>query len=144
MDCYRAALDIDEAHAIAYGQLGGALVETGDAESAVESFRKAASLDPSSARMHTRLIFAMELDSRFDMAAIFLERKRWWRRHGRAWARLIEPHENDPDPNRRIRVGYFSPSFRHHSASMAFERIVIGHDRRRFEVVCYSERNFLV
>ena len=43
-----------------------------------------------------------------------------------------------PAPERRLRVGYVSADFRHHSAASAFLPILRSHDRSQVEVVCYS------
>src|SRR5262249_12405067 len=56
----------------------------------------------------------------------------------RPLAGLIQPHANRPDPERRLRVGYVSADFRHHSAAIAFLAILERHDPGVVEVVCYS------
>src|SRR5581483_9633989 len=47
-------------------------------------------------------------------------------------------HANDPDPERRIVLGYVSSDFRHHSAAHVFGAVLRRHDHAAFEVVCYS------
>ncbi len=41
------------------------------------------------------------------------------------------------DPERRIRIGYFSPDLRNHSVGYFASPILKHHDRERFEVFCY-------
>lgn len=48
-------------------------------------------------------------------------------------------HGNDPDPRRRLRVGYVSPNFREHPVSRFFEPALANHTRDKFEVYCYSD-----
>jgi hypothetical protein len=43
-----------------------------------------------------------------------------------------------PDPEKRIVVGYVSSDFRSHSAGLAFVPVLRNHDRREFEIICYS------
>ena len=47
-------------------------------------------------------------------------------------------HQNDRDPDRRLRIGYVSPDFRAHAVSFFIEPLLEGHDRARVEVFCYS------
>jgi len=48
-------------------------------------------------------------------------------------------HNNDPDPNRRLRIGYISPDFRMNVVSQSFEPFLDGHDREQFEVCGYGK-----
>jgi predicted O-linked N-acetylglucosamine transferase (SPINDLY family) len=68
----------------------------------------------------------------------FAERRRWNERYGRPAAVHIRPHDNDRDPERRLRVGYVSADFREHSAAMVFGPVVLSHDPAAVEVVCYA------
>jgi predicted O-linked N-acetylglucosamine transferase (SPINDLY family) len=63
----------------------------------------------------------------------------------RRWAARFAPsglacsdHLNDPDPDRRIRVGYMSGDFRTHATAYATELILAGHDRRQVEIFGYG------
>jgi predicted O-linked N-acetylglucosamine transferase (SPINDLY family) len=51
------------------------------------------------------------------------------------------PRPDDCDPGRRIKVGYVSADFRSHSAALFFKPILLHHDKRSFEVTCYSCSN---
>ncbi|MFP3325644.1 hypothetical protein R0K05_21540, partial [Planococcus sp. SIMBA_160] len=47
-------------------------------------------------------------------------------------------HANDPDPDRRLRVGYVSADFRAHSVARFFEPLLRAHDRSNVEIFIYS------
>jgi len=47
-------------------------------------------------------------------------------------------HNNIPDPDRKLRIGYISPDFRSHPVAYFFESLLDGHDRRVVEVYAYS------
>ena len=62
----------------------------------------------------------------------------------RDWARVHAPahlarqqHANDPDPNRRLRIGYISSAFSLTSNLYNFEPIIENHDRSKVEVFGY-------
>ncbi len=48
-------------------------------------------------------------------------------------------HNNDPDPNRKLRIAYISPDFRMNVVSQSFEPFLDGHNRERFEVFGYGK-----
>lgn len=63
----------------------------------------------------------------------------------RKWARKYLPmnvarksHDNNPDPDRRLRIGYISPDFRKNVVASSFEPFLDGHDRQNFEVFGYG------
>ncbi len=61
----------------------------------------------------------------------------WDRRHGHP---LETPaaHNNEPSPDRRLRIGYVSADFRRHVVGYQLLPLLREHDRRHFEVFCYS------
>src|SRR5262249_12025745 len=61
----------------------------------------------------------------------------WVQQH--APARLGTCHSNESSPERRLRIGYVSPDFRHHSVAFFLEPILAYHDLQQVEVFCYAE-----
>jgi protein O-GlcNAc transferase len=60
---------------------------------------------------------------------------------GQEISRKIGPcwdHSNDPDPGRRLRVGFLSPDFRRNSTAIPFEMFLDGADRSRVEIYAYG------
>lgn len=47
-------------------------------------------------------------------------------------------HTNEKTLNRRLKVGYVSPDFRRHSVVYFIEGILNSHNRKHFEIFCYS------
>ena len=60
-----------------------------------------------------------------------------WAKHQTA-VHNIAPHRNNPDPDRRLRIGILSPDFKYCSALMALELHLDGFDRDRTEVYGYG------
>jgi predicted O-linked N-acetylglucosamine transferase (SPINDLY family) len=52
-------------------------------------------------------------------------------------AEPVRPH--DPDPDRRLRIGYVSPDFRWHPVAQFARPVLAAHDREQVEVICYAE-----
>ena len=53
-------------------------------------------------------------------------------------ARRYFDYANDLQPQRRLRVGYVSPDFRHHVCAQFIEPLLANHDKSQVEVFCYS------
>ncbi|HZO46536.1 MAG TPA: tetratricopeptide repeat protein [Xanthobacteraceae bacterium] len=92
--------------------------------------------------VHSNLIFALNFDPALTAADHQAERGRWNAMYGSQFSRFIQPHRNDPEPNRRLRIGYVSSHFRHQAATYAFASAILGRDPEKFEVVCYSDTSY--
>ena len=46
--------------------------------------------------------------------------------------------DHDPDPARRLKIGYVSSDFRNHSVSFFIVPLIEAHDRKAVEIYCYS------
>ena len=113
--------------------LGVARASCGDLLGAIEEYRAALAIDPRYAMAHSNLIFT--LDCLGDDDAAQEARQAFNQIHGRV-TRL--GHINQKRPDRRLRVGYVSGDYQHHSAAFVFKPVLEHHDRDRFEVFCYS------
>jgi predicted O-linked N-acetylglucosamine transferase (SPINDLY family) len=134
---HRIALPRLKDQARCLSNLALALQTQGRHRDAESCLRQALALRPDYASGHSNLLFA--LNYRDDLAAetIFEEYRQWNARHAQAAAapRFV----NDPDPDRRLRVGYVSPDFRQHSVALFAEPLLAAHDRAAIELFCYGE-----
>ncbi len=133
--CYQAAVQLRPDFALAYFNLANIFLKCGEHRSAEQSFRKALAMSPLPSAVHSSLLHVLNYFSS-DPQELYLEHRRWQQAH----FPTTEPvsHENQPDPARRLRVGYVSADFRKHSVAYFIEPLLKGHDRARFEVYCYS------
>jgi predicted O-linked N-acetylglucosamine transferase (SPINDLY family) len=136
--CLRA-LEIDPDYADALNNLGVFYKDRGQLDFALESLRKAAQLSPHDARYQSNLIYATCLHPDCDGKEILEQCLEWDRRHGAPLKRLIVRHDNDPSPDRKLRIGYISPDFRNHVVSWNLLPLLREHDRETFEVFCYGD-----
>lgn len=136
---YSSALALRPLFAGALTNLGNAYVDLGRPAEALQCHRRAVAVDPAFDAAQSNLIFALNFDPAAGPDDHRRERLRFGEMHpvpppsvGAAAAVRFEP-------DRRLRVGYVSAHFRHQAATYAFAPVIINHDRRMFDVYCYSD-----
>ncbi|MBI3709751.1 MAG: tetratricopeptide repeat protein [Proteobacteria bacterium] len=117
--------------------LGTACLKQGRLDDALDPLRRALEMQPELTVAHDNLIFTLDFDPRIDLAGALAERRRWAERYARPLTAVAAPHRNDPDPERRLRVGYVSADFKRHSAADCLLPIIATHSAS-VEVYCYS------
>ena len=122
----------------AHNNLGVALRGLGYNLAAEDAYREAVRLDPGHSSAHSNLIFTLDFNPAYGVADHQAERRRWHDQHAAPLAPKSESFHNDPDPERRLRIGYVSADFRRHSAANGFGPMILSHDRDRYDVVCYA------
>jgi len=138
---YHKALKLKSDYVKAHSNLGTALKDQGRLEEAMAAYNRALELKPDYADVHSNLLFSMHYDARYTQRDIVAESRRWDAIHAVPCSpdERTHPTDPDPDPDRRLRVGYVSPDFREHSVSYFLAPVIAGHDRGSFEVFCYAE-----
>ena len=132
------AIAIDSALADAHFHLARALFGRAEVHASIASFRRAIEINPNHLFAHSGLIFAMPYVSGYSQRAIDSEARAWAKRHVASLAAHMVPHQNDPSPDRRLRVGYLSGDFCLHPVANFFVPILEHHDRNELELFCYS------
>jgi predicted O-linked N-acetylglucosamine transferase (SPINDLY family) len=135
---YRQALRLKPDLAEAYYNLGIALMNVGRFDEAIAACRQAIGLKPDYALAHSLLVFILHYYPGYDGQAILAEHRHWARVHAEPLKKLIRPHTNNRDPDRRLRIGYVSPDFREHVVAQNLLPLLREHDHRQVEVFCYS------
>ena len=118
--------------------LGTALMLANQSDRSIVHYRRGLAIRPDDRDVHSNLIFILDHALNAGMEEHQAERKRWDERHGKRWAPSHPVRPRDADPDRRLRIGYVSADFRHHSAASVFGPAVLNHDRSRIQVLMYS------
>ena len=118
--------------------LARALKNLGRIDEAIPFYRRATGLLPGDAKLHSKLIFALQYQPGLDPAVLAREFQAWHERHAAPLQRAAPPHRNDPDPERRLKVGYVSADFRQHPVSFFLYPLWRAHDARQVEVYAYA------
>ena len=135
----REAIALDGGHGNAFNNLGLALMRQGRLGEAEVALRRAIEIRPDFALPHSNLLFCLNYRTDLSADSIADEYREWDRRHGAPLAAAAVAHGNDRTCNRKLRVGYVSPDFRHHAVAYFAEPLLAAHDRASVEVVCYAE-----
>ena len=117
--------------------LANALKDHGLIEDAVAEYRAATRAAPADAGIGSAMLYSLWFHPGMSPREIYQEHAAWSRRHADP-LRDPRPHENDRDPQRRLRVGYLSPYFRGHVSGLLLEPVLAHHDHQQFELFCYS------
>jgi protein O-GlcNAc transferase len=136
--CFRRAVEIDPGSVLGHGHIASILWSRGRLRAAAAAYRRALAGRSDQPRIHSDLIYLLTYNELESEAEILAEARRWEQFYGRP-ATAAAPHRNDPDPGRRLRVGYVSPDFRGHCVAHFVEPLLAAHDRRQIEVFCYAE-----
>ncbi len=118
--------------------LANVFKERGQVDKAIEEFDRGLELQPDNAVIHSNRLYTLYFDTRCSPAELLAQHHAWAERHAHPLKPLIRPHENDRDPNRRLRIGYVSPDFNAHPVGRFILPLLSAHDHQQFEIYCYA------
>jgi protein O-GlcNAc transferase len=135
--CLEEALRLRPGYPAAQDNLGRLLKTQGLAAEALP-YHRAALAGAMKPETHSNLLYSLHFPAGLSPEEIFAEHRRWAELHAAPLRKEGNPPLAPAAP-RRLRVGYVSPDFVHHSVSYFFEPVLTAHDRELFEITCYSE-----
>ncbi|MCF8120641.1 MAG: tetratricopeptide repeat protein [Deltaproteobacteria bacterium] len=122
----------------AHNNRGLILQDQGRIQEAIGAFDKAIALSPKNASVRSNRLFAMHYDRHTTPADHLRAARRWWTQHGTEAAQQVS-FQNDPDPFRKLRIGFVSGDFRSHSVVFFLMPLFDSYDRQKLEIHCYAE-----
>jgi predicted O-linked N-acetylglucosamine transferase (SPINDLY family) len=139
---HRRAISLIPDFAEAWNHLGVTLKDQARLDESVACFRQAISIQPAFHSAHSNLLYTLLFCEHYDAAAIYEENRRFNDQHARPLARFNQAHTNDRSPDRRLRIGYVSPTFHTHATSFFTVPLLAAHDHEHFEIFCYADTDF--
>ncbi|AUN95740.1 O-linked N-acetylglucosamine transferase, SPINDLY family protein [Pseudazoarcus pumilus] len=114
------------------------LLRHGYVEEAIKHFRVALGLNPERLNVWTSYLFALTHSARVSLDEGFGEHCRFGRIVERPWRDRWGGWKCDPDPERRLRVGFVSGDLRNHPLRYFIEPVWEGLEPDTFEIFAYS------
>jgi predicted O-linked N-acetylglucosamine transferase (SPINDLY family) len=118
--------------------LGVVLNSEGKTEEALESFRQALALDPAFAKAHSNILLCLNYLQNRSPESVYKEHLQWAKSYENQDS-VFPAHENDPDPGKRLHIGYVSPDICAHSVAYFLGNILANHDPACAEIYCYAD-----
>jgi len=118
--------------------LGLLLHTVGDISGAEACYQRALDLAPQAQSVHSSFLGLCDFAADISPDETLLRHRRWADVFADPLTIAAERHRNLPDPRRRLRIGYVSADLREHVIGNFMEPILSLHDRKRFDVHCYS------
>lgn len=117
--------------------LGTLLMSMDQKSRGIEMLRQAAAKAPDQARIHSSYLANLHYMPDLNPEILFAEHKLWGQLHAPA-KRARTSHQNIPDPDRKLCIGYISADFRMHSVAYNFAAFLDNRDPEKVEVYGYG------
>jgi len=135
---YRNAIRSDPNAGPLHYNLGLLLHQVGDIAGAEASYRRAMDLAPQAQYVYSSFLGLCDFSTAIAPDAALLRHRQWASLFADPLTKAAERHRNLPDPRRRLRIGYVSADLREHVIGSFIEPVLALHDRKRFDLHCYS------
>ena len=137
MRAYRMAIKCDPNDSVAYNNLGMSHVLIGELDKAVDCFESSIKAMPAFSLAHSNKLFSLNYVPDLPHERLVEEHLEY----GRMWDQEYDKNgfANQPDPDRKLKIGYVSPDFRDHVVITFIEEMLKNHDRDKFELYAYAE-----
>jgi protein O-GlcNAc transferase len=117
---------------------GHSWIACGMHKKGMQCFNDAISQGPPVPEYLSARIFAMHYDAAHGPAELLNTARQWDELVALPLRPTHRKHTNDRTPNRKLRIGYVSPDFRHHVVGQSIERLLRHHNKDQFEIYLYS------
>jgi predicted O-linked N-acetylglucosamine transferase (SPINDLY family) len=137
--CLHRALELRPDYSDAAIRCAQLLGDLGRQESSDDLLRSLVRRNGEDGALRSSLLYGLHHTLGDNGLLLLNEHVAWSTRHADPLCASTERHANDPDPDRRLRVGYVSADFRDHPTSRFLVPLITAHDRSQVEVYCYSD-----
>lgn len=135
-DYYRLATQSDPRDGESWEKLAHCLGKQGRIEACLTVLEQGLSHLPDNLELRRLLLYHLLALPRPDFGARQRQFAAWEQR-----LRFVSrPHQNSPDPDRRLRIGYVSADFRFSVGAQVIAPLFSEHDARNFEIIAYANQ----
>jgi tetratricopeptide (TPR) repeat protein len=135
---YRRAIGIAPTVPHLHNNLGVLLKESGRLAESLAAHRRAVKIEPRLPAGRSNLLYTLNYHETVSAEELHAEHVAWGNSEAVRFPTAGSRFANSPDPARRLRIGYVSADFRHHSVAFFFAPLIAAHDRGAVEVFLYS------
>jgi len=135
---YRKALEARPNFVQAISNLAINVAAQGKLDEAIDLFRRAMAVKPGDWSYFSNLLYTLHFHPASTPMSLLAEHRLWAERFADPLTAAATPARTDPSPERRLKIGYVSPDFREHPVGRFLLPLLMGHDRSRFEIICYA------
>jgi Flp pilus assembly protein TadD len=137
--CHRRAIELRPNFWEAHTCLGNVLKDQGQTAEAIASCERALQLAPRSNLAHSNLLCSLHYRDGVSLSELAEAHAAFDRSFGAPLRTTWKPHENVPDPDRRLRLGFVSPDLHRHPVGYFLVRFLEHLDREQAEAICYKD-----
>jgi tetratricopeptide (TPR) repeat protein len=137
------AIDLRPTYVDAFALLATCHTKLGQVPELIQTHRRLIKIIPNSPHEHTNVPFVLLYDPDCSQRTLFAHHLRFAKKFGKPLYKTIQPHDNDFDPNRPLKIGYASNDFYAHPVSRFIEPVFANHDKSQFEVFLYSATSII-
>jgi protein O-GlcNAc transferase len=123
---------------MAWSNLGAIRNLQGRNHEALAVTQQAAEINPGNPTILGNMVMFMDLLPETTLIEALARRRHWSYLYEQPLKRAWPRHQNDRDPNRKLRVGYVGADFRQHSAAHIHGAIIRAHDPEQVAVYVYA------
>ena len=142
MAYFRRALKFNPNFAEAHNNLGIVLKERGKLDESMACFQRALELKPDFEVSHSNYLYTNQYRHGITLAELATLHGEYDRRHAEPLRPFRPLHENNRNPDRRLRLGFVSRDFGRHPVGFFLIRLLENLERDLCEIICYSDRTY--
>jgi len=135
---YQKTVHMNPNSAEAFDALGYAFQIKGNPVESETYYRHSVKINPDNYVSCQNILFLMLYNYRYSTENIFSEHLQFADHFEKPLLSHITSYTNDKTLQRRLRICYISPDFRKHPVAYFIEPVLAAHNRKQFEVFCYS------
>ena len=139
LQAYHRATESQPDYSNAYINLGLVYRDCGQMEQSLKYLYHVSRFDPDHTVAHQNLLYYLHYSKQYSPEQIYQEHRRWAKHQQNLLPPEQTPYTNQPNSEKKIRLGYISGDFRTHSVAYFLEPILTQHNQEQFTLCCYAK-----